>query len=637
MSDYVLGRPEPPQNKLGVRFGVFGLIVVLVVGALTTRLFYMQGIQAGYYDDLAAANQNKVIPIKSSRGIIYDRNGRELAINVPSYVVYIRPADLPFSQRDDVANQLANLLGLNQADIIAAVDKYASKRFELVRIANDISSDAARIIVEESRNLPGVEVGIEDRRQYEYGPLLSHVMGYVSPISADQLDQLSNQGYLADDEIGQTGVEDTFETVLRGIYGSETVQRDAAGNVIGPPDITQPPIAGNSLELTIDTEIQQQATEALQWATDIVHLQHGVIIVANPQTGEILAMVSLPTYDDNMFASGITNDQYKALIDDPNHPLVNYAISEQYPPGSTYKLVTASGGLMDGVITPTSILETAGYLEIGTQKYRDWNPRGFGPINVTQAYAVSSDTFFYQVAGMLGVDRLAYWADQWGFGKRTGIDLPAEAKGIIPSNAWKQATFGQNVYPGEVYHAGIGQGYDAVTPLQLLDAYMALANGGTLYKPQIVRRVLSPDGSVVQDFQPQVMSQVGVDPDVLQTMRLAAREVVTSRHSGNLVDEPIVVAGKTGTAEFGTRDPTTKNLPWHSWFVAFVPNFTADTPGDPAKTDSQLAIVAFAYDAVVKANAATEMVKYFLQAHYNLGVDLTRPDLLRDGYLWDGN
>jgi penicillin-binding protein 2 len=636
VSDYVLGRPEPPQRRLGVRFGVFGLIVVLVVGGLTTKLFYMQALQAGYYADLAEQNLHQILPIKSSRGIIYDRNGRELAINIPSYVVYIRPADLPLSQRDEVTSRLATLLDLDQTDIIAEVDKFASQRFELVRIASDVSSDAARIIVEESRNLPGVEVGVEDRREYEYGPLLSHVLGYVAPISADQLAQLSDSGYLPDDQIGQTGIEATFEDVLRGTYGQEQVERDASGRIARTVQIIQQPQAGDSLELTIDTEIQREATEALQWATDIVHLQHGVIIVANPQTGEILGMVSLPTYDDNMFARGITTSEYQALIDNPNHPLVNYAISEQYPPGSTYKLVTASGALMDGDITPTTQLETAAYLEIGQYRYYDWNRKGFGPLDVTDAYAKSSDTFFYQVAGMLGVDRLAYWADQWGFGKRTGIDLPAEARGIIPTNAWKQSVFGQDVFPGEVYHAGIGQGYDAVTPLQLLNAYMALANGGTLYKPQIVRRILAPDGTVVQDFTPQVLSTVGVDPDVLLTMRLAAREVVTSRHSGNLVDLPLVVAGKTGTAEFGVRDGEGR-LPFHSWFVAFVPNFTADQPGDPAKTDSQLAIVAFAYDAVVKANAATEMVKYFLQEHYHLGVDLTRPDLMQGGNLWGGN
>lgn len=636
MSDLVLGRPDPPQKRLGVRFGVFGLIVVLVLGALTTRLFYMQAVQGGYYDQLASQNGNKTVAIPSARGIIYDRAGRELAINVPSYVVYIRPADLPFSQEDSVASELGQILGIQPDLIVQAVDQYASQRFELVRIASDISDDAARIIGEESRNLPGVEVQTEDRREYEYGALLSHVIGYESPITAAQYSNLSDQGYLPTDDIGQTGVEDTFESVLRGTYGSETVQRDATGQVIGPPDITQQPIAGDSLELTLDAKIQQEATNAVQWATDIVHLHHGVFIVANPQTGEILGMVSLPNYDDNLFADGISTADYQALIDNPNHPLVNYAISEQYPPGSTYKLVTASGALSDGLITPDTILQTAAYLQIGPYRYYDWNRQGFGPLDVTQAYAISSDTFFYQVAGMLGVDRLAYWANQWGFGQRTGIDLPGEAKGIIPTNAWKEATFGQEIFPGEVYHAGIGQGYDAVTPLQLLDAYMALANGGTLYKPQIVHRILAPDGTVVQDFQPQVMSQVDVPQDVLTTMRLAARQVVTSRHSGNLVDEPIVVAGKTGTAEFGVRDGQGR-LPFHSWFVCFVPNFTSTTPGDPSKTDSQLAIVAFAYDAVVKANAAVEMTKYFLQEHYNLGVDLTRPDLMAGGNLWGGN
>ena len=375
-------------------------------------------------------------------------------------------------------------------------------------------------------------------------------------------------------------------------------------------------------------QIQKEAQEALDWATGIVNLQRGVVIVMNPQNGEILAMVSNPSYDDNLFAQGISNDDYQALINDPNRPLVNFGISEQYPPGSTYKLVTGAGALMDGIITPDTLVDTPPYLEIGPYKYYDWNKRGFGPLDIYGGFAASSDTFFYQLAGDLGADRLAYWAQQFGFGQKTGIDLPGEARGIIPTNDWKQSVFGQDVFPGEVYQAGIGQGYDAATPLQVLNAYAALANGGWLYQPQVVRRVLGPDGSVVQDFQPQLIQQVGVSPDVLQTMRVAARDVVTTRHTFNLVDEPLVVAGKTGTAEFGVRDAEGR-LPFHTWFVAFVPNFTPETPGDPAKTDSQLAIVAFAYNSNTKGNAATEIVKYFLQQHYHLGVDLTRPDLLQ--------
>ncbi len=416
-------------------------------------------------------------------------------------------------------------------------------------------SDVARIIVEESTGLPGVQVNVEERREYEYGPLVSHVMGYTGAVTADELAQLNGDGaYLNDDQIGKTGVEATFEDVLRGTYGQQEVEQDALGRVLRTVAVTQQPQAGNSLELTIDVEIQRQAEEALAWATKIVDLQRGVVIVMNPQTGEILAMVSNPTYDDNDFATGISNDEYQALIDDPNRPLVNFGISEQYPPGSTFKLVTGSGALEDGVITPTSLVETAGYLQIGSYTYYDWNRQGFGPLDIYGGFAHSSDTFFYQLAGDLGIDRLGYWANQWGYGARTGIDLPAEARGIVPTNEWKENLFNQPIYPGEVYQAGIGQGYDAATPLQVLNSYNALANGGSLLKPQIVRRVLAPDGTVVQDFQPELIHKVDVDPNTLLTMRLAAREVVTSRHTFNLVDLPIVVSGKTGTAEFGVRD-----------------------------------------------------------------------------------
>jgi penicillin-binding protein 2 len=637
MTDIMLGRKPPPRARLGFRFAVFGLVIVLVIGLLTTRLFYLQVVQGGYYAGLSQENQHALIPLRSARGLVYDRAGRQLAINIPSYVVKLRPADLPFAERDAVVNRLSTLLQIPASDILQSIDRYANQSFDLVRLASDVPSDVARIIVEESTGLPGVQVSVEERREYEYGPLVSHVMGYTGAVSADELAELNGDGdYLNDDQIGKTGVEATFEDVLRGTYGEQEVEQDALGRVLRTVAVTQQPQAGDSLELTIDVEIQRQAEEALAWATKIVDLQRGVVIVMNPQTGEILAMVSNPTYDDNDFATGISNDEYQALINDPNRPLVNFGISEQYPPGSTYKLVTGSGALEDGVITPTTLVETAGYLEIGSYKYYDWNRTGFGPLDIYGGFAQSSDTFFYQMAGDLGIDRLGYWANQWGYGQRTGIDLPAEARGIVPTNDWKENLFNQPIYPGEVYQAGIGQGYDAATPLQVLNSYNALANGGSLLKPQIVRRVLAPDGTVIQDFQPELIHKVDVDPNTLLTMRLAAREVVTSRHTFNLVDLPLVVSGKTGTAEFGVRDSQGR-LPYHTWFAAFVPKFTDTQPGDPAATDSELAILAFAYDSNTKGNAAVEIVKYFLQQHYNLGVDLTRPDLLAKGNFYGGH
>jgi penicillin-binding protein 2 len=631
----MLGTKPPPRARLGFRFAVFALIVVLVVGLLTTRLFYLQVIQGGYYAGLSEDNQRTTMPLPAVRGLIYDRAGRQLAINIPSYVVKIRPADLPLGERDQVVARLATLLQLPGSDIVQAIDRYANQSFELVRLATDVPSDVARIIVEESDSLPGVQVSVEERREYEYGALVSHVLGYTGAVTAEELASLgADADYLNDDQIGKTGVEATFEDVLRGTYGEQEVEQDALGRVLRTVQITEQPESGNSLELTLDVEIQREAEEALKWATDIVDLQRGVVIVMNPQTGEILAMVSLPSYDDNLFAQGISNDDYQALVDDPNRPLVNFGISEQYPPGSTYKLVTGSGALEDGLITDTTLLQTAGYLEIGTYKYYDWNRKGFGPLDIYDGFAHSSDTFFYQLAGGLGIDRLGYWANQWGFGAKTGIDLPAEARGIVPTDEWKMNLFNQPIYPGEVYQAGIGQGYDTATPLQVLNAYNALANGGSLLKPQIVRRVLAPDGTVINDVQPELIHHVDVEPDTLRIMRDAAREVVTSRHTFNLVDLPLAVAGKTGTAEFGLRDSKGR-LPYHTWFAAFVPKDTQMWDG--SKTDSELSVLAFAYDANTKGNAAVEIVKYFLQDHYDLGVDLTRPDLLAKGNFYGGH
>ncbi len=246
-------------------------------------------------------------------------------------------------------------------------------------------------------------------------------------------------------------------------------------------------------------------------------------------------------------------------------------------------------------------------------------------------FAHSSDTFFYQVAEMLGINRLAYWGHQFGFGAPTGIDLPGEVSGIVPDNQWKQDVFGQPMLPGEIIQSGIGQGFDTATPLQLLNAYAALANGGTLYQPQVVRQITGPDGSVVRPFKPIVLHKIAAPASVFTTMREAARMVVTVHHTYNLVDEPFVVAGKTGTAEFGVRDAQGR-LPYHNWFVCFIP-----LHGDASKPDSQLAVVGFNEDANTVGNSATEMVKYFLQMHFNTKRDLRRFDLMKIGDFYGGN
>jgi penicillin-binding protein 2 len=290
----------------------------------------------------------------------------------------------------------------------------------------------------------------------------------------------------------------------------------------------------------------------------------------NPQTGEVLAMVSLPTYDNNLFARGISNKAYNKLLKDRDKPLLNHAIQAHYPPGSTYKLVAGTGVLADKEITSSTRVMTKPYLTLGSTKFYEWNRRGWGPCDIYCGFGHSSDTFFFQMAGKLGIDRLGYWANQYGFGAKTGIDLPGEVPGIVPTNQWKMDTLGAEVFPGETYQAGIGQGYDVVTPIQLVNAYAALANGGKLYQPQVVREVVGPDGEVVREFKPKLIHKMKVKQSVLRTMRNAARTVVTIRHTYNLVELPIKVAGKSGTAEFGLRDKKGR-LPFHSWFVGFVP------------------------------------------------------------------
>jgi penicillin-binding protein 2 len=626
------------RARLVPRFVIFGIAVAIVVVSLGLRLFDLQVARGGYYQTLSQAQQTTTIPVKTSRGLIYDRKGRLVADNVPTFAVKVRPADLPADQREAVTGRLGQILDMPPQQIIETIDSSIGSDFDLVTIKDDIATETARVIAQDHLDLPGVYVDVEARRQYLYGPLLSHILGFEGAISGSQYATLKAQGYQNDDWVGKAGVEQTFESQLRGTYGSEKVEQDAQGRVSRVLDTIQQPKQGDSLELTIDVQTQRIAQKALAWAMNLAGFKRGVFIVMDPQTGEILAMVSLPNYDDNEFAQGISTAAYQKLLRDPNTPLHNYAVQDQFPPGSTYKLVTGSGALADGKITPQTRIQTKAFLSLGKYKYYDWNHAGFGDITIYDGFAHSSDTFFFQLAGMLGIDRLSYWAHEWGFGEKTGVDLPNEAAGIVPSNAWKERVFnGQPIYPGETYQAGIGQGYDMVTPLQLIDAYSALANGGKLYRPQIVRRVLDANGNVVQDFQPDLIRTLPISQSVLQTMRVAARNVPVSRHTYNLVDLPVVMAGKSGTAEFGIRDKQGR-LPFHSWFVGFTPKDWHKHPAtDPngfeavKSTDSQLAFLAFAYDSRTVGNAATEIVKYFLQMYYHTNVDLRIDSLLTVG------
>jgi penicillin-binding protein 2 len=632
VTTYLDDRPRPVRSLS--RYLAFAMITLLAIGGLTARLFYLQVVDGGRFASLSASNRTVEEAIPAPRGLIYDSAGRVLVTNIPTFAVKVRPADLPQSMRPQVVDRLAALLNLDPADINATIDSNPGSNFDLVRITGDVDERVALLISEAGFELPGVEIAVEARRQYTYGPLLSQILGYTGPVSAEQLPTLRPLGYLPDDLLGKTGLEAEYEAALRGTYGAESVERDATGRRTQVLQTLQDASPGDSLNLTIDTKEQIYAEKALKWAMTEVGLKRGVVIVMNPQTGEVKALVSLPTYDDNLFAHGISNADYQALVEDPDKPLLNHATQAHYPPGSTYKLVTGTGGLADRKITSGTELITRGYLTLGSTKFYDWNRRGFGACNIYCGFGHSSDTFFFQVAGMLGIDRLGYWGKQYGFGSPTGIDLPGEVSGIVPTNQWKQDTLGEPIFPGETYQSGIGQGYDVVTPIQLINAYAAMANGGTLYQPQIVHDIIGPDGEVVRPFEPKVLHEMDVPASVLKTMRNAARSVVELRHTYNLVELPIKVAGKSGTAEFGTRDKEGR-LPFHSWFVGFVPKNAENGSFD--RTDSNLVVLAFAYDSRTKGNVATEIVKYFLQQHYGIEKDYRLPNLLERGNFYQSN
>ena len=608
------------------RFAAFGLTAALLLAVLVARLVQLQVVEATTYAVRVAEARTVEVPITAPRGLIFDRGGRAIAVNAPAWTLTIRPADLPQARRDAAFALLADITGADALAMRERLEAYAGSALDQVVVARGLTREAALLVAERAEELPGVAVEVRSVRRYldgtgaADGALLAQVLGYTGRIGPAELESLSAAGYLHDDVIGRAGVEASFEEALRGATGVEVAERDAAGRHGDVIETVRQPRPGTNLMLTIDARTQRMATDALTWGMDVAGVSQGVTVVMNPQTGEILAMVSLPTYDANAFAAGISSAEFERYLNDPSLPLRNHAISDIYPPGSTYKLVTAVAALQEGVTTPERTWPTYGCFQIPGaapgECLRDWNGKGFGAIDLVQAFAHSSDTFFYQLAIEMGIDRMAHWAAELGFGQRTGVALPAEAAGIVPSSAWARAEGRDAIYTGEVAQAGIGQSMVAVTPLQVLNAYAAVANGGRLMEPMIVRGEADATGRLVRAYEPRVIRELGVEPDALATMRIAAREVITSGHAYNIRDLalPGALSGKTGTAEFGTAGPD-GTLPFHSWFVAFVPSAAG-------ATDAQLAVVTFTYGAVVPGNVSAEVVKYFLQLHYGLEQDL---------------
>lgn len=585
------------------RFIAMGLAILVVFTTLTVRLYDLQITNGGHYRSLSEQNRVLRIPVTAERGSITDRNGYVLARNVPGFAVTVLPIDLSRARQPLLASQLGAIVGRDPEELMTLIDNQRIRNpYEPVKVSGKpVSRDVALVLSERPELFPSVRVEAESIRSYVDATLYAPVLGYVGAITEDELNDLKDQGYLPTDIIGRTGLELEYENYLRGQYGWREIERDAAQREIKTLAYS-PPTIGNDVILTIDDRLQKLLDAELRKGVEEDRFTQAVGVAMNPQNGEILAMVSIPGYDNNWFVQGITPEQMALLNGDDRHPLVNKAVGDIYPPGSTFKMVTALSALTAGTATRNTVVNVSStVLTVSGTNFYDW--RQHGPLNLVDGYAHSSDIYFYTLAGgspmgpgvvPVGPDNIAKYGRMLGFGERTGIDLPGEARGIMPDPAWKLATFDEEWTIGNTYHEAIGQGYVAVTPLQLLNAYAAVANGGTLYAPHLLKQVVDTKGNVVFTQAPKITRKLDMKAEDLRTIREGARKVVTSNHAP-MPNAKLPIAGKTGTAEFGDsagKDSAGRNkLGFHNWFVSFLPQ------QDNTDPTAQIAMAIFTYDS----------------------------------------
>jgi penicillin-binding protein 2 len=581
-------RREVPNEaeRLHNKFFYLRLLILALFAVLSLQLVRLQIFQGEAYTQRAETNRLRVLPVVPSRGLIYDRFGTPLVENVPSFSAAVVPADLPREEQDKVLAQLEALLQTPAAEMAKEIEAHRTSNdpFTPLVLKRDLSEETAFTLREMQSRLPGVEVLAEPVRHYTIGPLVAQILGYVGPVDESEYPELQSKGYQLNDRVGKSGVEMTYESVLRGAVGKKQVEIDASGREIRTLSET-PARPGLSLALSIDLDLQQKVTDILQQAmTD--GSRNAAAVVLDVNTGEVLAMVSLPSFDNNLFSGTLTDEQLQALLDDPGRPLLNHTISEMYPPGSIFKQVTGVAALQEGVATASTTITSNGYITVPNQYdpsiryvFRDWSV--LGTLNFYGGVAMSSDVYFYYLAGGysengrevfrgLGIDNLARYARAFGLGSATGIDLPGESPGLVPDPAWKESTLHEPWVTGDTYNMGIGQGYVATTPLQMALVTAAIANGGDVLVPRVVKDLTDTAGNIVGPFQRTVKQRLPVDPSNLSVFREAMRQAVAWGTVKDAAINGVQVAGKTGTAEFG-QPLADGQYETHAWFSGFAP------------------------------------------------------------------
>ncbi len=553
------------------RYKPFLIIAFVGFLILGLRAWHLQIIKGEEFSRLSKHNRIRIREIPASRGMILDRKGKILVDNRPSFEVLLVPEDIVDMEK--IAEFLHRMLKIPPQEI---QQRLATKKhrppFKPVRIQSDISTLHLALLETHKLDLPGLVVDVAPRRAYTCGNLASHLLGYLGEIDRRELKAIQFREYQMGDFIGKYGIEKKWEAFLKGIDGGRQVEVDALGRELKVLQRVEPH-PGNNVFLTLDLDLQTTCETALQG-------KEGTIMAMDPQSGKILAMVSHPSFDPSLFAGGINHDDWVSLVRNPFYPLQNRGIQGQYAPGSVFKVITATAGLEEGVISPQETLSCTGSYRFGNRTYRCWRKGGHGKVKLHRAIVESCDVFFYQVGQRLGIDTLAKYAEGFGLGKPTEISLSDEKPGLVPTTEWKEKVYHEAWYEGETLSCAIGQGYVLVTPLQLLNVISAIANGGTLYVPQIVERVETANGRAVESYLPIPMGKIPLSPENLTIIREALSGVVNeARGTGRSAQiRGTKVSGKTGTAQVISLKEDVEqeeNIPYehrdHAWFVAYAP------------------------------------------------------------------
>ncbi len=546
-------------------FLVGAAIVLLLFG----RAVYLNVFQGEKYRAIAERNSVRLVPLPTPRGIVYDRFGVPLVRNLPSIDAVLVPFDAPkdTAGREELKSALESTLSIAPESVDAVFALAVKNPLTPVLLKKKLSQEEVIAILSQEERFPGINLFKSAYREYMDSVMFSHVLGYEGRISEGEYAASAESEYLPTDSVGKQGIEKSYERELRGERGFERVEVDAFGRpkkVLG----TVQSKAGSDLLLSIDAELQKRSFDALASFLESKGLERGAVIALDPRDGAVRALVSIPSFDNNLFAEGISSDAYRSLIEDESKPLFNRAIAGEYPPGSTFKPVIASAALSERLISEDTRIESRGGIAVGSFFFGDWKAHGF--TDLRGALAVSSDVYFYSIGGGyggipgLGIDRMKSYAERFGYGSPSGIDIPGEGDGFLPDGEWKKERFGERWYIGDDYHASIGQGFVTATPLQIANSVAAIANGGTVYEPHIVSQVRTVDGKISVK-EPKAIRSVGIDPYILQVVREGMREAVTEGTAQSLASLPVPVAGKTGTAQFGTGKKT------HGWFASFAP------------------------------------------------------------------